>query len=148
LAAEGQKGDLLRLVMTSPVTTMDAKGTLGDAARSMVKNDIGSVIVVEGKKLVGIITERDITKQVITGESILKKAVKSVMTAPLVTATPDTPIQEAFELMLKKKIRRLPIIDNNNLIGMVTEKDLMRWVLKVSYEPNIPQHIKMILEAR
>jgi CBS domain-containing protein len=148
LAAEGQKGDLLRLVMTSPVTTMDANGTLGDAARSMVKNDIGSIVVVEGKKLVGIITERDITKQVISGENILKKAVKSVMTSRLVTATPDTPIQEAFELMLKRKIRRLPIIDNNNLIGMVTEKDLMKWVLKVSYEPNIPPHIKMILEAR
>ena len=133
--------------MTSPVRTMESNGTVAAAANIMVQHDIGSIVVVEGKKPVGIITERDITKQVIKGEGVLKETVKNVMTKALVTAPPSMPVQEAFELMLMNKVRRLPIIESNNIVGIVTAKDLMRWVLRVSYEPNIPKHIKMILEA-
>jgi len=133
--------------MTSPVRTMESNGTVAAAAKIMVQHDIGSIVVVEGKKPVGIITERDITKQVIKGEGVLKETVKNVMTKALVTAPPSMPVQEAFELMLMNKVRRLPIIESNNIVGIVTSKDLMRWVLRVSYEPNIPKHIKMILEA-
>jgi len=133
--------------MTSPVRTMESNGTVAAAAKIMVQHDIGSIVVVEGKKPVGIITERDITKQVIKGEGVLKEVVKNVMTKALVTAPPSMPVQEAFELMLMNKVRRLPIIESNNIVGIVTAKDLMRWVLRVSYEPNIPKHIKMILEA-
>jgi CBS domain-containing protein len=64
-----------------------------------------------------------------------------------VTAAPKTSIQEAFELMLENKVRRLPVVDNEKLLGIVTDKDLMRWVLRVSYEPNVPPHIKAILES-
>jgi CBS domain-containing protein len=74
--------------------------------------------------------------------------VKNVVTKALVTAPPNMPVQDAFELMLKNKIRRLPVIENNNIVGIVTEKDLMRWVLRVSYEPNVPKRIKMVLEAQ
>jgi CBS domain-containing protein len=56
-------------------------------------------------------------------------------------------VQDAFELMLKNKIRRLPILDGGKLKGIVTTQDIMRWVLRVSYEPNIPKHIQAILEA-
>lgn len=140
--------DTLGHVMSSPVTTMDVNGTLGAAAQLMVQHDIGAVIVVEGKNPVGIITERDITKQVIKGNDVVKKPVKQVMSKPLVTASPNMSVQQAFELMLKNKIRRLPILDGNSLTGIVTTQDIMRWVLRVSYEPNIPKHIKAILEAR
>jgi CBS domain-containing protein len=134
--------------MSSPVITMESKSDIGSAARTMVQHEIGSVVVVEGKQPVGIITERDITKQVIKGSAVLKEPVKKVISKALVTAPPDMSIQEAFELMLMNKIRRLPILENNNLVGIVTEKDLMRWVLRVSYEPNIPKHIQMILDAK
>ena len=140
--------DTLRHVMSSPVRTMESNGTITAAAKIMVQHDFGSIVVVEGKKPVGIITERDITKQVIKGEEVLKETVKNVMTKALVTAPPNMIVQDAFELMLKNKIRRLPIIENNNLVGIVTEKDLMRWVLRVTYEPNVPKRIKMILEAQ
>ena len=147
MANDPREEDTLKHVMTSPVRTMESNGTVAAAANIMVQHDIGSIVVVEGKKPVGIITERDITKQVIKGEGVLKEAVKNVMTKALVTAPPNMPVQEAFELMLMNKVRRLPIIENNNIVGIVTGKDLMRWVLRVSYEPNIPKHIKMILEA-
>ena len=143
-----REGDLLKSVMSSPVISMESTGNVAAAAQTMVQHNIGSVVVVEGKKPVGIITERDITKQVIKGEGVLRGPVKNVMTKAVVTAPPNMPIQEAFELMLRNKIRRLPIVENNSIVGIVTEKDLMRWVLRVSYEPNIPKHIKMVLDTQ
>jgi len=143
-----QEEDKLEHVMSSPVITIESKENVGSAAKIMVQHDIGSVVVVEGKKPIGIMTERDITKEVVKGDGLLKVPVKNIMTKKLVTAKPEMPLQEAFELMLRNKIRRLPILENDILVGIVTEKDLMRWVLRVSYEPNIPQHIKMILDAK
>lgn len=143
-----QEEDKLEHVMSSPVITIESKENVGSAAKIMVQHDIGSVVVVEGKRPIGIMTERDITKEVVKGDGLLKVPVKNIMTKKLVTAKPEMSLQEAFELMLRNKIRRLPVLENDNLVGIVTEKDLMRWVLRVSYEPNIPEHIKMILDAK
>lgn len=143
-----QEEDKLEHVMSSPVITIESKENVGSAAKIMVQHDIGSVVVVEGKRPIGIMTERDITKEVVKGGGLLKVPVKNIMTKKLVTAKPEMSLQEAFELMLRNKIRRLPVLENDNLVGIVTEKDLMRWVLRVSYEPNIPEHIKMILDAK
>lgn len=140
------KRDLLEHVMSVPVITINAIDTLRVAAERMVKNNIGAIVVVEGNKPVGIVTERDVTKQVITGDA-LTKLVSRVMSQPLRVSRKETTIQEAFEIMLEHRIRRLPIVENNELVGIVTEKDLMRWVLRVSYEPNIPKHIKAVLDS-
>ena len=132
--------------MSSPVITMDEKGTVGAAAKLMIKHDIGAVVVTKGNSPVGIVTERDITKQVVKTGNALKKPVRQAMSKKLITATEEMPIQEAFELMLKNKVRRLPILEGSKLKGMVTTQDIMRWVLRVSYEPDIPKHIKDILD--
>jgi len=147
LTAEVPREDTLAHVMSSPVTTMKASDALAVAAKKMVKQNIGSVVVLEGKEPVGIITERDITRQVVKGNSVLKKSAKKTMSKLRVTASPQMSVQQAFELMLKNEVRRLPVLSDGKLVGIVTEKDLMRWVLRVSYEPNIPPHIKAILES-
>jgi len=147
LTAEVPREDTLAQVMSSPVTTMKASDPLAVAAKKMVKQNIGSVVVLEGKEPVGIITERDITRQVVKGNSVLKKSAKKTMSKLRVIASPQMSVQQAFELMLKNEVRRLPVLDDGKLVGIVTEKDLMRWVLRVSYEPNIPPHIKAILES-
>ena len=148
LPVEAPEKDTLGNVMSSPVTTINSESTLEVAAQLMVQHDIGSVIVVEAKNPIGIVTERDITKQVIKGKDVLKKTIKQVMSKPLVTATPSMSIQDALQLMLKNKVRRLPILEGKDMRGIVTTRDLMRWVLRVSYEPNVPRHIKAILEIR
>ena len=147
LTTEVPREDTLAQVMSSPVTTMKASDTLAVAAKKMVKQNIGSVVVLEGREPVGIITERDITRQVVKGNSVLKKSAKKTMSKLRVIASPQMSVQQAFELMLKNEVRRLPVLDDGKLVGIVTEKDLMRWVLRVSYEPNIPPHIKAILES-
>jgi CBS domain-containing protein len=138
--------DTVERIMTSPVKTINASDTLGSAAEAMVMNEIGAVVVIEGTNLIGIVTERDIVKQVVGPNGALKKPVKQLLLKSLITVEPTTTIQEAFEIMLKNKIRRLPIVDKSKLVGIVTEKDLMRWVLRVCYEPNVPPHIKAVLE--
>jgi CBS domain-containing protein len=144
---EVAKEDTLGNVMSSPVRTIRSTDTMGVAAQAMVQYDIGGVVVVEGKNPIGIVTERDLTKLVIKEKDVVKKPVSQVMSKHIVTASPSMSVQQAFELMLKNKIRRLPIIDRDNLVGIVTTKDIMRWVLRVSYEPNIPDHIKAILQT-
>lgn len=138
--------DRLGKVMRSPVITMDENGTLGAAAQLMIQHDIGAVIVAKGTSPVGIVTERDVTKQVVKADDALKKPVRQLMSKQLITATEEMPIQQAFELMLRSKIRRLPILEDGKLKGIVTTRDIMKWVLRVSYEPNIPRHIKEILD--
>lgn len=133
---------LLSEIMTSKVITVDISERVEEALRLMVKFDVGSVIVVDKQKPVGIITERDVTRAALRGDSLLKLPARSLMSRPLQTATPDMEIWRTFEVMLKLGARRLPVVENDKLVGIVTEKDLTRWVLRVFYEPNLPEEVR------
>jgi CBS domain-containing protein len=133
-------------IMTNYVITVDITERVEEALRLMVKYDIGSVVVVDQEKPVGIITERDITRASLRGDSMLKLPVRSLMSRPLQTIAPDYEIWRAFEVMLKLGVRRLPVLDNEKLVGIVTEKDLARWVLRIFYEPNLPDEIKKLIK--
>ena len=116
--------------------------------KKLVKKNIGCVVVVEGKKPVGIVTERDVSRRVAKSSKLLISQVRRVMSGPLITATPGTPINKAVYLMAKHGIRRLPVIDREELVGLVSERDLLRWMLQVSYEPQLPIEIRQILARR
>jgi CBS domain-containing protein len=131
--------------MVSPVETVNQTDLLEYALKKIVKKNIGCVVVVRGRKPVGIITERDISRRVAKGSKALMTKVKQVMSDPLISVAPSTPIEKAVYLMLKHGIRRLPVIEKEKLVGLVSERDLLRWVLQVSYEPQIPIEIKQIL---
>lgn len=137
---------LLSEIMTSKVVTVDISERVEEALRLMVKFDIGSVVVVDNQKPVGIITERDITRAALRGDSLLKLPARSLMSRPLQTATPDMEIWRTFEVMLKLGVRRLPVIENGKLVGIVTEKDLTRWVLRIFYEPNLPEEVRGLIK--
>jgi CBS domain-containing protein len=144
----GSFGDFAESVMVSPVETVKPTDRLVYAMKKLVKKNIGCVVVVERKKPVGIITERDISRKVAKSTKVLMTQVKRVMSGPLVTVTPSTPIAKVLYLMLKHGIRRLPVIEKEELVGLVSERDLVRWVLQISYEPQIPVEIKQILAKR
>lgn len=133
---------LLSEIMTNKVITVDISERVEEALRLMVKFDVGSVIVVDKQKPVGIITERDVTRAALRGDSLLKLPARSLMSRPLQTATPDMEIWRTFEVMLKLGARRLPVVEHDKLVGIVTEKDLTRWVLRVFYEPNLPEEVR------
>ncbi|HEY4657637.1 MAG TPA: CBS domain-containing protein [Candidatus Bathyarchaeia archaeon] len=138
--------DTLAFIMTKKVITISANEKVSKALTLMAENDIGSLVATDKGQPVGIITERDITRRLVKNQNISKASVRDLMSQPLVTAEPDTPSWEAFRTMLKKRIRRLPIVEKGKLVGIVTERDLFRWVLLVAYEPNIPEDIREIVE--
>jgi len=142
---EKSKHARLSEIMTRKVITVDISERVEEALRLMVKFDVGSVVVTDQEKPVGIVTERDITRSALRGDSLLKLPVRSLMSRPLQTVTRDMEIWRAFELMLKLGVRRLPVLEEGRMVGLVTEKDLTRWVLRVFYEPDMPAEIRSLV---
>lgn len=135
--------------MTRTPVTIKADATVRKALQVMIKKDIGSLIVVKDGEPVGIVTERDVTRRSLRPakvKGVYDRPVSRSMSRPLITMPPATPVWEAFEIMVTKKIRRLPIVEQGRLVGIVTERDLFKWVIRVFYEPNIPDRIKKFLE--
>jgi len=140
--------DQVSAIMSTKVITTKTTETVENALRRMVKQKIGSIIAVEKGKPVGILTERDISIKVAKAKSWRALMVKKMMSKPLITIGPSTGIWEAVEQMIRKDIRRLPVMEEGKLIGMVTERDILRWVLITSYDPNVPEDLKKLLETR
>jgi CBS domain-containing protein len=118
-------------VMTPKVIVISFGKTTLDVAKLMKKNSVGSVIVVEdkaGKHAKGIITERDIVYKVLAKDLNPKDAsVEEIMSKPLRVVKPDTTIEDAAKAMKENKIKRLPVVsENNELIGIVSEGDIMK----------------------
>jgi len=148
LAASGPPSDIISAIMSTKVLTVKATDKISKALRVMVKHKIGSVIVAEKERPVGILTERDISTRIAKGQNVRNMPVKSAMSKPLLTAPPSMEIWQAVELMVRKDILRLAIVQDEKLVGMVTERDIMRWLVKVAYEPNIPEDLRKLLETR
>ena len=140
--------DFIRTIMVSPVETVKPTDRLEQALKKIVRKNIGCVVVVERNRPVGIVTERDISRNVAKSTKVLGTEIKRVMSSPLVVVTQDAPIDKAVYLMLKHGIRRLPVVEKGELIGLVSERDLLRWVLQISYEPRIPIEIRKIQARR
>lgn len=131
--------------MTRKVVTVDISERVEEALRLMVKFDIGSVIVTDKDKPVGIITERDVTRVALRGDSLLKLPARSLMSRPIQTIDPNTEIWRTFELMMKYGVRRLPVVEDGKIVGLVTERDLTRWVLRIFYTPDMPAEIRSLV---
>jgi CBS domain-containing protein len=125
-------------IMVSEVVTISPESTLYEAARIMGENRIGSLIVVKYMTPVGIITERDLLREVADkeialekdwlagGASIKEEKVEKIMSYPLITISRKSSIKEAAQMMIEKKIRRLGVTESGKLVGIVTAADLIR----------------------
>jgi len=133
--------------MTVKVETVKANEALKGALQKMVKRNVGSIIVVEGGKPVGIITERDISRYVARGTAPLKTQVKKLMSTPLTTIARSATVQEAMMTMLKHGIRRIPVVENETMVGIISERDLVRWVVRASYRPDFSPETQAILDS-
>jgi CBS domain-containing protein len=114
-------------IMSSNVISLDISKTVGDAAALMTEKKVGSVIVTKDGRPFGIITERDLVRGLAKREELYFRAslLESFASHPLITARLTTTIEEAAEVMFKEKIRRLPIINESNVVaGIVTVTDL------------------------
>jgi CBS domain-containing protein len=148
LVESAPSGDLVSAIMSTKVVTVRSAEKVGKALQMMVRHKIGSLVVVEKGKPIGILTERDVSTRVAKGQNVRGMVVRSIMSKPLVTITPSEEVSEAVERMVRKDIRRLPVMEGDRLVGMVTERDVFRYLITVSYEPNLPEDLKRLIETR
>lgn len=113
--------------MHSRIVSVTRDQSVWDAAFLMDVNKIGSVLVGEGDQFAGIITERDILRKIILdGRDPRSTKASEIMSKPLVTIQADRGVGEAALLMLDKKVRRLPVVEGDRIVGIITERDVNR----------------------
>ena len=126
--------DTVGEIMTRDVITVSPDDPVERAVREMVEHGIGSVVVVDGTRPAGVFTERDLTKGILDRPDLLADRVGDVMSSPVVSGQPDMRMVDAFDLLNAKEIRRLVIVDDDRIVGIVTERDLLKWVGAVAAE--------------
>ena len=116
----------IRDVMVSPVITITPEDTVNDAAKTMLKNGIGGLVVVDDHKPVGIITERDFVGLLAHKKDPGDILVKQVMSKKLITVSPEEGLMDVAKLIVKTGKRKLPVMDKGNLIGILTADDIVK----------------------
>jgi CBS domain-containing protein len=114
----------LRDLMSTQVALTSPDTSLAEAAASMMRANAGSAIVMQGRFLAGILTERDVLRSAASGEDLRAARVSDWMTPDPQSASPDTPVEEAAEIMLKNGFRHLPVVDGRVVCGVVSLRDL------------------------
>ena len=145
-------------IMVQKVITVDPNASVKEAARLMNRHEIGCLIVVGQEQVMGIMTERDLLKKVVElGKNPEKTKVHDIMSKRLVVGTPRMEIPDVVRLMLQKKIKKLPIVTEGKIIGLVTLTDIAR---TTRIEPQMigvikelhkngwlpPKHMKKVLD--
>ena len=101
-----------------------------DAVKLMAEKSIGALLVMEGEKVVGIITERDYARKIILMERLSKETpVRDIMTSPVMYVRPDQTSEECMVLMTENRLRHLPVMDSGKLIGLISIGDLVKDVI-------------------
>lgn len=112
-------------VMPVRLVTVSPEDTVAEAIARMVSAGVGSVAVTEQSRLVGILTERDILRLANIGTRFDTTPVSETMTKPVVTVSPDTDVVAAARLMGERQIRHLPVVEGENVLGMVGIRDVL-----------------------
>lgn len=130
-------------VMVKEVITIDENSTVKEAAEVMNKFEIGCLIAIRKGKAVGIMTERDLLKRVVAevrDPAVTK--VKDIMSSPLVVVEPSTDLEEAVKLMFHMKIKKLPVVDEKRLVGLISLTDIAR------FQPEVIRILKQLATKR
>jgi CBS domain-containing protein len=126
---------LVKEIMVHDPVTVDSERTVREAALAMDRSEIGCVLVTTRRdgveKAIGIVTERDLVRRVLIKEGdISDLRVKSIMSSPLIVVDPSATIEEATSIMERNRVRRLPVVDQKGLVGVVTVSDLAKALAK------------------
>ncbi|MGL5839980.1 MAG: CBS domain-containing protein [Sphingorhabdus sp.] len=112
--------------------------SVGVAAARLAENRIGALPIIEQGNVIGIFSERDVIYGLAShGAAMLDRRVGDVMTSPAITVTPNTPVLSALSLMTRRRIRHLPVVDGDHVIGFVSIGDLVKYrIEKIEAEAN------------
>lgn len=113
------------------VYTVSPESSVYEALEELENNNLGSLVVVEDGKLIGIFTERDYARKVILkGRSSRETHVRDIMTERPLFVTPDSTIEACMQLMSSKFIRHLPVLDNDQLVGIISIGDVVKYIIR------------------
>ena len=149
----------IRSIMSKKVLTISPEKSVYEAAKQMSNKLYSCIVVTEGKKPAGIITERDLIKRVIVkGVEPKRTKISSIMTKPVVSVPPESDLVPTGELMKKKQVRRFPVTDDSgNLIGLVTQTDILEGIIKlvkhldwklVTMKISVEEYIEKLKESK
>ena len=113
------------------VLEIDADESVLEAVGQMVENNVGSLLVTEGGEVAGIVTERDYLRRVTLEGRTEEAPVREIMTSPLIVATVDTTVDECMALMTDRRIRHVPVVEDNRVVGLVSIGDLVKFKSKL-----------------
>lgn len=112
------------------IQSISPKATVFEALEKMSEKDIGALVVMENKKVVGIISERDYARKIILlGKTSKETMVKDVMSSNLFSVTPDTTVEDAMVLMTGKHVRHLPVFEKNKFVGFISIGDVLKLII-------------------
>lgn len=108
--------------------------TVFDSIKLMSQKNIGALLVMKDDQLDGVFSERDYTRKIVLkGKSSKTTAVKEVISQPVISVTPHHSIEECMRLMTENRIRHLPVLDNNKVVGIVSIGDLVNWIISAQH---------------
>ena len=116
----------VKSLMTKRVLTIESKETVLEGAKLMSQKEVGDLIVVDNEMPVGIVTERDFVRRIMARGKTLDTKISDAMSSPLITISPDASVKEAARKMVKHRIRRLPVLKEHKLVGIIVVSDFAR----------------------
>ena len=112
------------------VYTITPDASVLDALKRMAERDVGALLVIEGEKIVGIVSERDYArKMILMGRSSNETPVRDIMTSPVMYVRPNHSNEECMKLITENRLRHLPVIDNGKLVGLISIGDLVKDII-------------------
>ena len=116
----------------STVWHISPEATVFDAIQLMADKNIGALPVMSGGRLAGIFTERDYTRKVaLAGKTSKQTSVKEILSPDVITVAPDDPVEECMRLMTEHRIRHLPVLQNDEVVGIISIGDLVNWTISM-----------------
>jgi len=117
-------------IMNDSIASVDSSISATDAAKMMEETDVGAVIVLEHGSPVGIVTDRDFAIKITAHSFPLDTPIRRLMASPLISIDSDSDLWEASDLMSSRNVRKLPVIDDDKVVGIVTSGDIVKHITK------------------
>ncbi len=123
-----QEKTWVKQIMNNSIISVDSSVTAIDTAKMMEDAKVGSVIVLENNLPVGIVTDRDLAIKITAHSYPTDTPVRRIMSSPLISIDPDSNLWEASDLMSTRNVRKLPVIDDDKVVGILTSADLVKHI--------------------
>ena len=115
---------------SSALWSIGPEATVFEAIQLMANKNIGSLLVMSGGRLVGVMTERDYARKIaLHGKSSKQTLVKEILSRDVITINPQDSVEQCMKLMTEKRVRHLPVMDGSKVIGIISIGDLVNWII-------------------